>query len=424
MFIDSARLFVRAGNGGDGHVSFHREKYVTNGGPDGGDGGRGGSVVFFTDASVSTLQDLRYKRKLEAEDGAKGGTRNKSGRGGEDLRVKVPVGTLLIDDESGRTLADLTLSGQEAVVAKGGTGGKGNVHFANSVRQAPQFARAGIPGEDRWIRIELKLLADVGLVGFPNVGKSTLLSVVSAARPKIADYPFTTIEPNLGVVAVGDASFVLADIPGLIEGAHSGAGLGHEFLKHIERTRLLIHVVDVSGSEGRDPLQDFDRINEELTMFDRRLASRPQIVAANKIDQADPEDVARFVSAIEGRGYPVFPISAAIREGVDPLMRRVASDLASLPVTILADAPIATTAEYTFEEENLFEVSRASDGAYEVKGPWVQNLVASTNFGNHESLQYFQRIIRKKGLVAALEAAGIKEGQLVRMEELEFEFVP
>ena len=423
MFIDSARIFIRAGNGGDGHVSFHREKYVTNGGPDGGDGGRGGSVVFFSDASVSTLQDLRYKRKLEGQHGEKGGTRQKSGRGGEDLRVRVPVGTLLIDDETGRTLADLTRQGQEAVICKGGTGGKGNMHFANSVRQAPQFARAGIPGEERWIRIELKLIADVGLVGFPNVGKSTLLSVVSAARPKIADYPFTTLEPNLGVVAVDDASFVLADIPGLIEGAHDGLGLGHEFLKHVERTRLLIHVVDVSGSEGRDPLADFDRINEELQLFNPLLATRPQLVAANKIDQAAPEAIERFVSTVTARGFTVFPISAVLREGVDALMRRVAADLAVLPATILISPP-STSTDYVFEEPIPFEISRASDGAYEVGGVWVQNLVASTNFEDHDSLQYFQRIIRKKGLVERLVEAGIKEGQLVRMEGLEFEFVP
>jgi GTPase len=424
LFIDSARLFIKAGNGGDGHVSFHREKYVTNGGPDGGDGGRGGSVLFYAAADASTLQDLRYKRKLVADEGEKGGTRNKAGRGGADLRVRVPVGTLLIDDETGRTLADLTVEGQEAVICKGGSGGKGNSHFANSVRQAPRFARAGIPGEERWVRIELKLLADVGLVGFPNVGKSTLLSVVSAARPKIADYPFTTIEPNLGVVAVDDTSFVLADIPGLIEGAHDGLGLGIEFLKHVERTRLLIHVVDVSGSEDRDPLADFDRINEELRLFNPRLASRPQIVAANKIDQAEPEAVARFTKEIEAKGYAVFPISAALRDGVDPLMKRVAAELAVLPATVLVETPAAAAAEYTFEEEAGYEITRASDGAYEVKGPWTQHLVASTNFDDHESLQYFQRVIRKKGLVDALLAAGIKEGQLVRMEELEFEFVP
>lgn len=423
MFIDHARLFVKAGNGGDGHVSFHREKYVTNGGPDGGDGGRGGSVVFFADAGVSTLQDLRYKRKLEAEDGAKGGTRNKAGRGGEDLRVRVPVGTLLIDDESGRPIADLAVHGQEAVIAKGGSGGRGNQHYANSVRQAPRFARAGIPGEERWIRIELKLIADVGIVGFPNAGKSTLLSVVSAARPKIADYPFTTLEPMLGVVAVDDASFVLADIPGLIEGAHDGAGLGHEFLKHIERTRLLVHVVDVSGSEGRDPVEDFDRINEELRLFNPQLAARPQIVAANKTDQADAEDVERFSDAVRERGYEVFPISAALRDGTDALIRRVAAAVAKLPPTVLVPTS-APSADYVFEEETLFEIQRADDGAYEVSGPWIRQIVASTNFDSHDSLQYFQRAIRKRGLVDALLSKGIREGQTVRMEGIEFDFVP
>ncbi len=421
MFIDSARIYVRAGNGGNGMVSFHTAKYVPNGGPDGGDGGRGGSVIFFADDNKSTLQDFRFKRKYVADDGEKGGRRKMYGHGGADLRLPVPVGTLIKDADTGRTLADLTEAGQSVVIAHGGRGGKGNIHFANSVRQAPNFARAGEPGEEFNLQIELKLLADVGLVGFPNVGKSTLLSVISAARPKIADYAFTTLEPVLGLVSVDDSSFVVADIPGLIEGAHTGLGLGLDFLKHIERTRLLIHVLDASGSEGRDPLHDFAVINEELESYHSGLASRPQVVALNKIDMTDETRLAALTAELEQRGYRVFPMCAAINEGVTPLLQYVAALLPTLPKTVLTD-PITEQALFKFEPETLFTIRKDND-VYRVEGSWIENLVNSTNFDDSESLQYFQRLIRKKGVISALEKAGVKEGDLVSLHDLEFEFI-
>ena len=421
MLIDQAKIFVKCGNGGNGMVSFHREKYVTNGGPDGGDGGKGGDVVFYASEDLSTLQNFRFKRRFIADDGDKGLYRRMYGRGAENMRVAVPIGTLITDVESGRVIADLTEEGQEVIVAKGGSGGKGNMHFANSVRQAPNFARAGIPGEEFDLNVELKLLADVGLIGFPNVGKSTLLSVISAARPKIADYHFTTIEPNLGVVSVGDISFVVADIPGIIEGAHEGAGLGHDFLRHIERTRLLIHVVDVSGSEGRNPIDDIDRLNMELSLFNPLLESRPQIIAANKIDLAAEEDVAVFMTEMQRREYEVFPISAAIADGTKELMNAVAAKLVTLPKTILLKEAKEETM-YRFEAEELFKVEVADD-IFNVVGVWIKNIVDSTNFDDIDSLQYFQRIIRKKGVIDALKKAGVHECDLVRMYELEFEYI-
>lgn len=421
MLIDHAKIYVKAGDGGNGCVSFHREKYVTNGGPDGGDGGKGGDVIFYATEDLSTLQNFRYKRKFIALDGNKGMARKMYGRGAEDLRIGVPVGTLICDADTDRVLADLTEAGQEVVIAKGGRGGLGNIHFSNSVRQAPNFARAGIPGEEFNLRIELKLLADVGLIGFPSVGKSTLLSVISAAKPKIADYHFTTIEPMLGVVSVGDTSFVVADIPGLIEGAHEGAGLGHDFLRHIERTRLLIHVVDVSGSEGRDPADDFDSINMELSLFNPLLETRPQIIAANKVDQASDEDVAAFTAEMNRRGYQVFPISAAIAEGTKELMEAVAAKLSSIPKTVLTKEVKEETV-YKFEEEKLFSIE-VKDNVFSVIGPWVRNLVDSTNFSDSDSLQYFQRIIRKKGIIDELKKAGVEEGDIVRMYDLEFEYI-
>lgn len=421
MLIDHAKIFVKGGDGGNGMVSFHREKYVTNGGPDGGDGGKGGDVVFYATDDLSTLQNFRYKRRFLAGDGEKGLFRKMYGRGAEDMRVAVPVGTLITDTETGRVIADLTEDGQEVIVAKGGRGGQGNMHFANSIRQAPSFARAGIPGEEFDLSVELKLLADVGLIGFPNVGKSTLLSVISAARPKIADYHFTTIEPNLGVVSVDDISFVVADIPGIIEGAHEGAGLGHDFLRHIERTRLLIHVVDVSGSEGRNPIDDVDRLNMELNLFNPLLESRPQIIAANKIDLAKAEDVAVFMAEMQRREYQVFPISAAIAEGTKELINAVAAKLVTLPKTILLKEAKEETL-YKFEAEELFKVEVSKD-TYSVEGLWIKNLVGSTNFDDSDSLQYFQRIIRKKGVIDALKKAGVKEGDVVRMYELEFEYI-
>lgn len=421
MLVDHAKIYVKGGDGGNGMVSFHREKYVTNGGPDGGDGGKGGDVIFYATEDQSTLQNFRFKRKFVADDGEKGLFRKMYGRGAKDLRIAVPVGTMITDAKTGRTIADLTEPGEEVIVAHGGKGGQGNFHFSNSVRQAPNFARAGIVGEEVNLIVELKLLADVGLIGFPNVGKSTLLSVVSAARPQIADYHFTTIEPNLGVVAVGDTSFVMADIPGIIEGAHDGAGLGHDFLRHIERTRLLIHVVDVSGSEGRNPIEDVDSINNELSMFNPLLETRPQIIAANKKDQATDEQVAAFVAEMNSRGYEVFPISAAIADGTQELINAAAAKLVTLPKTILLKEAKEETL-YRYEPEELFRVE-AADKVYTVTGAWIQNIVESTNFDDPDSLQYFQRIIRKKGVIDALKKAGIQEGDLVSMYELEFEYI-
>ncbi len=421
MFIDHAKIYIKAGDGGNGAVSFHREKYITNGGPDGGDGGKGGDVVFYASDDISTLHNFRFKHKFVAEDGGKGLARKMYGRGAEDLRIPVPVGTMIYDNETGKLICDLAEDGQEMIVAKGGRGGQGNIHFSNSVRQAPNFARAGIPGEEFNLKIELKLIADVGLIGFPNVGKSTLLSVISSAKPKIADYHFTTIEPILGVVTVGDTSFVAADIPGIIEGASGGAGLGHDFLRHIERTRLLIHVVDVSGCEDRNPIEDFDKINSELELFNPLLASRPQIVAANKVDQTSEEDLEAFISEMTVRGYEVYPISAAIGEGTGKLIEAAARKLQTLPKPVL----VAVTNEetiYKYEPEELFTIEKNND-VYSVVGPWVKNLVDSTNFDDSDSLQYFQRIIRKKGIIDALKKAGIREGDTVSMYSLEFEYI-
>ncbi|MDP4182533.1 MAG: GTPase ObgE [Bacillota bacterium] len=423
MFIDSARIYVKAGDGGNGRVSFHREKYKPSGGPDGGDGGKGGDVIFIVDEGSRTLADFRYKRNYKADAGQDGGAAQCSGKGGEDLIVKVPRGTIIKEEETGRILADLTKEGQSAIIAKGGKGGKGNQHFATSTRQIPNFAKAGDQGDERWIVLELKLLADVGLIGFPNVGKSTFLSVVSAAKPKIADYHFTTIEPNLGVVSVdGVESFVIADIPGLIEGAHEGTGLGHEFLKHIERTRLLIHVVDVSGSEERDPVEDFKIINDELKQYNPILAERPQIVAANKMDVTGSSDnLNRFIEAIEPLGYKVFPISAATSQGIKEVIYYASDMLKTIPESIIT-ADTDAEVVYTAEEEIPFQV-RKENGVFVVEGKWIKKMVASTNFEDYESLQYFQRAIKKKGVVDELERLGINEGDTVKVHDWEFDYV-
>ncbi|MCR4434943.1 MAG: GTPase ObgE [Clostridiales bacterium] len=423
MFIDNARIFVKAGNGGNGAVSFHREKYIAAGGPDGGDGGRGGDVIFIVDEGIRTLADFRYKRHYKAEPGQNGGASNCTGRDGEDLIIKVPPGTIVKDEETGRILADLTRAGQKEVIARGGKGGKGNQHFATPTRQVPNFAKSGDLGEERWVLLELKLLADVGLIGFPNVGKSTILSMVSAARPKIADYHFTTLEPNLGVVSLDmGESFVIADIPGLVEGAHEGVGLGHEFLKHVERTKLFIHVVDVSAVEGRNPSEDFRVINEELKKYNPKLAEKTQIVAANKMDIPGAEDnLERFREAVEAEGYKVFPISAATNRGLKDLMLYVSQKLKEIP-----DVPITGEADeeavYTAQEEKPFEIRR-ENGKYVVEGNWVRKIVSSTNFNSYESLQYFQRAIKKKGVIDALESMGINEGDTVKIYDIEFEYV-
>jgi GTP-binding protein len=423
MFIDSARIFIKAGNGGNGAVSFHREKYVAAGGPDGGDGGDGGNVIFIVDENVRTLADLRYKRHYRAKSGQDGSSSNRTGRSGENLIIKVPLGTLIKDEESTKVIADLTKAGQSVISAKGGKGGKGNQHFATSTRQVPNFAKSGDAGEERWVVLELKLLADVGLIGYPNVGKSTILSIVSSARPKIANYHFTTIEPNLGVVRLGEGkSFTMADIPGLIEGAHKGIGLGHEFLKHIERTRVLIHVVDVSRVEGRDPLKDFEAINRELEEYNPELAKKPQVVAANKIDVTGAlENYKELKEVLEERGLKVFPISAASNKGLKELMEHVEAMLDDLP---RSTPPAESAGEVVYEakEEEPFTIIKDND-IYVVTGNSIRKLVGSTNFNDTESLQYFQRAIKKMGLIEALEERGVKEGDTVRLHDFEFDYI-
>lgn len=423
MFIDSAKIYVKAGDGGNGVVSFHREKYVAAGGPDGGDGGKGGSVIFVVDEGVRTLADFRYKRKYKAEPGEDGGSGNCTGHNGEDLVVKVPAGTMIKDQTTGIILADLTKPGQKAVIAKGGNGGRGNQHFATPTRQVPNFAKSGNPGDERDILLELKLLADVGLIGYPNVGKSTILSMVSAAKPKIANYHFTTLDPNLGVVRLDEgSSFIIADIPGLIEGAHEGVGLGHEFLKHIERTRLLVHVVDVAGTEGRDPVADFEAINEELKKYNPVLAERPQIVAANKVDvDIDHEKLDAFKKEIESRDYQVFPVSAATNHGLKELMFAIGSRLKEIPETILT-SETQDEVVYTAKEEQPFEIRREND-VYVVEGKLVRKVLGSTNLTDFESMQYFQRALKKSGIIEALEAMGIQEGDTVKIQDVEFDYV-
>lgn len=423
MFIDVAEIYIKAGDGGNGAVSFRREKYIPAGGPDGGDGGDGGSIIFVADKNLRTLADFRYRRHYNARRGDDGGGKKCTGKNGEDLIVKVPCGTLIKDKDTGLIIADITKDGQREIIAKGGIGGKGNVHFATPTRQAPNFARNGTLGEERWIILELKLLADVGLIGFPNVGKSTLLSMVSSAKPKIANYHFTTLSPNLGVVTAGEReSFVIADIPGLIEGAHEGVGLGHDFLKHVERTRLLIHVVDVAAIDNRDPVEDFHIINGELEKYNAELARRPQIVAANKIDVlSDDSKLKEFTDSMEKLGYKVFLISAATGEGIKALMNYTYEQVKSLPEPVVFEkAPKEVL--YRETEEPPFTISE-DNGIFIVDGPWIQNILRGVNFSDRDSLQYFQRLMIQKGVIDALKEKGIQDGDTVRVgEDMEFEY--
>ena len=418
-FIDKVRIEVKAGNGGNGAVAFHREKYVAAGGPDGGDGGKGGSVVLQADGNLSTLMDFRYRRKYAAANGMDGQGGRKSGKDGEDLLIKVPRGTLVRDAESGQIMKDLS-DDAPWTLCKGGRGGWGNAHFATPTRQAPRFAKSGLPGEAREVILELKLLADVGLIGFPNVGKSTLLSAVSKARPKIANYHFTTLFPNLGVVEADGGSFVMADIPGLIEGASEGVGLGHDFLRHVDRCRLLVHVVDASGSEGRDPAADFDAINAELRNYSPVLASRPQIVAANKFDiTQDFSALDRLRAKADAMGFPLFPISAATHHGVKELLREIARKLPTLP-------PVATyEPEYVppaAEPDAPPEIRRRDDGAWVIEGAWIERLMGDINFADYESRMYFDRALRQSGLYERLESMGIRDGDTVSLYGFEFEY--
>ncbi len=422
MFADTALIKIFSGNGGNGLVSFHREKYVAAGGPDGGDGGIGGSVIFKCDKKVSTLADFRHKKVYKAENGGDGKPKRGSGKNGADLIISVPVGTLIKDNESGRIIADLKKDGDTFLAAKGGRGGWGNVHFATPTRQVPKFAKPGGRGIEREIVLELKLIADVGLVGFPNVGKSTLLSMVTEATPKIANYHFTTLEPNLGVVNLGEGkSFVLADIPGIIEGAGEGVGLGHEFLRHVERTRLLLHVVDVSGIEGRNPISDFDIICEEMKTFNPELAKRKQIIVANKTDIiTDEEMYEEFCREIESRGYEIFKISAATKKGVNELMMKALNELSQIPVPEFNVEEDILTFEPT--DDGTFTIT-VEDDSYVVEGERLLKVVNSTNFDDYESLQYFQKALRAMGIIDALEDKGINEGDLVRIYDIEFDFV-
>jgi len=422
MFIDEAKIYIKAGNGGNGNVSFRREKYIANGGPDGGDGGNGGNVILMVDSNARTLVDFKYKHKYIGNHGENGSKRNRTGKTGEDKYIKVPKGTIIRNSETLKILCDLSKENQQYVVAHGGKGGAGNQHFATSKRQAPNFAKSGEEGEEIEIQLELKILAEVGLIGFPNVGKSTLLSVVSSATPKIANYHFTTLAPNLGVVSIdSENEFVIADIPGLIEGAHEGIGLGHEFLKHIERTKLLIHIVDVSGSENRNPIEDFDKINEELKKYNEKLVLRPQIVAANKCDISSRKNIDAFKKEIIKRGYEVFEISGVTSLNIKELMNRTYEIIQELPETILYEEKTDFVA-YEANKEELFTITK-DDKVFYIEGKWAKKLVASTNMNDYESLQYFQRALRKYGVINALEEYGIQEGNLVSIYEVEFEYI-
>ena len=421
-FIDTATISVRAGKGGDGVVTFHREKFVAAGGPDGGDGGRGGDVIFVADDNLSTLMDFRYKRKYAAQDGENGRAKRQTGADGDDLVIRVPRGTVLKEADSGLVVADLSGS-EPVIVAKGGRGGWGNSHFATPTRQIPKFAKPGLPGEEFQLKMELKVIADVGLIGFPNVGKSTLISMISAAKPKIANYHFTTLTPVLGVVRVGpEQSFVCADIPGLIEGAAEGVGLGHAFLRHVERCRLLLHVVDVSGCEGRDPKQDFEQINHELVGFSAELAQRPQIVLGNKCDIATEEQIADFKAYVEEKGYTFMPISAATRQGIDNLPAIVYARLKELPPVKVYEAE-SKRPDKSAEGQRPFTVTRLGEHDFDVDAPWLERILAGTNVEDYESLQYFQTQLGDSGILDELVAQGVEEEDTIHIGEYEFDYL-
>ena len=427
MFIDRSKIFVKSGDGGNGAVSFRKEKYVPLGGPDGGDGGKGGSIIFKVDTGITTLLDFKFTKKFIAEDGEKGGKTKCYGKDAEDLYITVPLGTLIRDFESNKVIADLSHKDDVFVLLKGGRGGKGNCKFCTPTRQAPHFAEPGMPGEEMWLTLELKLLADVGLVGFPNVGKSTLLSTVTAAKPKIANYHFTTIRPNLGVVkAEGVNAFVMADIPGIIEGAAEGVGLGLDFLRHIERTRLLIHVVDISGIEGRDPFEDFKTINEELKKYSVKLWDRPQIIVANKADLLYDDSVYEdFKKKMNELGYDkVFKMSAATKSGVEEVIREAARMLKEIPITGLE---ISEEERFIPEEKKFTYTIHVEEGeefnTYFVMGSFVDRLLNAVNIHDADSLRYFHKVLRNKGVLDELREKGIKDGDMVNLNDFEFEYI-
>lgn len=426
MFADRAKIFIRSGKGGDGHVSFRRELYVPNGGPDGGDGGRGGDVIFEVDEGLNTLQDFRHQRKFAAKDGEPGGKRRCHGKDAEDIVLRVPEGTVIKEAESGKVIADMSGENRRQIILKGGKGGLGNQHFATAVMQIPKYAQPGQPSRELWVNLELKVIADVGLVGFPNVGKSTLLSRVTNAQPKIANYHFTTLNPNLGVVDLdGAKGFVMADIPGLIEGASEGVGLGHEFLRHIERTKMFIHVVDAAGSEGRDPVEDIYKINTELEAYNPEIAKRPQVIAANKTDliydEGDSNPLNRLKAEFEPKGIPVFPISGATGTGIRELLYYVSEELKKLP-----DKPVVFEQEYFPEEELIYQdlpftVEKEGE-IYVVEGPKIEKMLGYTNLDSEKGFAFFQKFLKDTGILAELEDAGIEEGDTVRMYGLQFDY--
>ena len=423
MFVDIAKIQIKAGNGGDGAIAFHREKYVASGGPDGGDGGRGGNIVFQVDDNLSTLADFRYKRKYKAENGQNGRGARCNGKKGQDLVIRVPRGTIIRECESGVVMADMS-SDEPFIAAKGGKGGWGNRHFATATRQTPRFAKSGAPGEEWEVSLELKLIADVGLLGFPNVGKSSLISVVSEAKPIVGDYHFTTITPVLGVVTMGPGqSFVMADIPGLIEGAADGVGLGHAFLRHVERCRMLVHVVDVAGSEGRDPIEDFEKINEELVKFNPELAKCPQIVAGNKMDLASDEQLERFRAYMKEKGLEYYEIVAPIRYGTQELINAVARKLATLPPVKRYESEEVPMAVLEKKKNDGFTIT-VEDGVYIVEAEWLYRILSKTDLDDYASLQYFQTVLQTSGILDALREKGIQEGDTVSIYDLEFDYVP
>ncbi|MCI8319853.1 MAG: GTPase ObgE [Dorea sp.] len=425
MFADRAKIFIRSGKGGDGHVSFRRELYVPNGGPDGGDGGRGGDVIFEIDEGLNTLQDYRHRKKFAAKDGEAGGKRRCHGSDADDIVLKVPEGTVIKEADSDKVIADMSGENRRQIVLKGGRGGLGNQHFATSTMQIPKYAQPGQPAQELWVKLELKVIADVGLVGFPNVGKSTLLSRVTNAQPKIANYHFTTLNPNLGVVDIeGAKGFVIADIPGLIEGASFGVGLGHEFLRHIERTKLMIHVVDAAGSEGRDPVDDIYKINRELEAYNPEIAGRPQVIAANKTDliyEGDENPVDRLKTEFEPKGIKVFPISGVTGQGLKELLYYVAEQLKQLD-----QAPVVFEQEYFPENELIYMelpyTVEKEDGVYVVEGPKIEKMLGYTNLDSEKGFAFFQKFLKDSGILDELEAAGIEEGDTVRMYGLQFDY--
>lgn len=421
LFVDQVSIYVKAGDGGNGIAAFRREKYVPKGGPAGGDGGNGADVIFRVDEGLNTLMDFRYNRHFKAERGENGMSKGKHGKNAPPLIIPVPPGTTVYDDDTGELIADLTQHGQEAVIAKGGVGGRGNIRFATSRNPAPNLAENGAPGEEKNIRLELKVIADIGLVGFPSVGKSTLLSVVSAARPKIADYHFTTLSPNLGVVDTEDGrSFVMADLPGLIEGAHEGVGLGHQFLRHVERTRLIVHVIDMASIEGRDPYDDYEKINEELKTYDEKLMEKPQIIVANKMDMPNAkENLAHFQAKLP-EDVEVFPISAITKEGLRQLLFAIANKLEQIPKTVETEEQVVIEHK---KDEKPFTISRADDGVFILAGEKVERLFKMTNFHSDEAVQRFARQLRRMGVDDALRERGATDGDTVRILDFEFEFI-